>query len=95
MPGGRSLAPMTVSATDRQVLERWSRRSTSANALAMRARIVLGSAAAESNARIAARLQLTPLTVGKWRERYVAKGIDGLLDEPRPGAPRRVRRRGD
>ena len=90
MPRGRRLAPMTVPGSDRELLARWTRRQTSANALATRARIVLASAAGESNGSIAARLQLTPQTVGKWRARYVARGIDGLLDEPRPGAPRRV-----
>jgi transposase len=90
MPRGRSLAPLTLPEADRAQLERWTRRQTSANALAMRARIVLASAAGESNTQIAARLQLTPQTVGKWRGRYLAKGVDGLLDEPRPGAPRTV-----
>lgn len=90
MPKGRPLASLVVSETDREVLERWTRRQTSANALAMRARIVLASAAGESNSDIAARLRLTPQTVGKWRARFVAKGLDGLLDEPRPGAPRTI-----
>lgn len=90
MPKGRPLADLTVPDRDRELLERWTRRQTSANALAMRARIVLASAEGESNARIAARLRLTPQTVGKWRGRYVSRGIDGLLDEPRPGAPRTV-----
>jgi transposase len=57
----------------------------------MRARIVLASADGDPNDRIAARLRLTPQTVGKWRARYVAKGVDGLVDEPRSGAPRTVR----
>lgn len=90
MPRGRPLAPLTLSAADRELLERWIRRQTSANALAMRARIVLASAAGESNDNIATRLRLTPQTVSKWRGRYVRKGVDGLLDEPRPGAPRTV-----
>lgn len=81
---------MMLSATDRELLERWTRRQTTANALATRARIVLASATGESNERIAARLKLTPHTIGKWRGRYVARGIEGLLDEPRPGAPRSV-----
>lgn len=90
MSRGRPLAVLTVPEADRAVLERWTRRATSANALAMRARIVLACADGEANAAIATRLRLTPQTVGKWRSRYVAKGIDGLLDEPRPGAPRTV-----
>lgn len=90
MPRGRPLTPMMLSAVDRALLERWTRRQTTANALATRARIVLASATGESNERIAARLKLTPHTIGKWRGRYVARGIEGLLDEPRPGAPRSV-----
>src|SRR2546426_443894 len=90
VPRGRPLASITVRAADRALLERWTRRQKTANALATRARIVLASVDGESNQRIAARLQLTPQTVGKWRARYVADGIDGLLDEPRPGAPRTV-----
>jgi len=90
MPKGRPLAALTVADRDRELLERWTRRQTSANALATRARIVLASADGESNAQIAARLRLTPQTVGKWRGRYVSRGIDGLMDEPRPGAPRTV-----
>jgi transposase len=90
VPKGRPLAPLSLSEPDREVLERWTRRQTSANALAMRARIVLGSATGESNREIGVRLRVTPQTVGKWRARYVKTGIDGLLDEPRPGAPRTV-----
>jgi len=90
VPKGRPLAALRLAETDRETLERWTRRPKSANALAMRARIVLASSAGESNGRIATRLRLTPQTVGKWRARYIAKGVDGLLDEPRPGAPRTV-----
>lgn len=90
MPRGRSLTKLVLPAPDREVLERWTRRQTSANALATRARIVLAGATGESNLEIAGRLRLTPQTVGKWRARYVKRGIDGLLDEPRPGAPRTV-----
>lgn len=90
MSRGRPVAPLHVSDADREVLERWTRRATSANALAMRARIILAGAQGEANTRVAARLGLNDHTVGKWRARYVAKGIDGLLDEPRPGAPRTV-----
>ena len=90
MPKGRPLAPLLLSDSDRAVLERWTRRQTSANALAMRARIVLASAQGEANGEIATRLRLDAHTVGKWRTRFMATGIDGLLDEPRPGAPRTV-----
>ena len=74
----------------REELERWLRRSKTGQALALRARIVLASAEGESDMSVAARLGTTRETVGKWRRRFIEKGCDGLLDEPRPGAPRTV-----
>src|SRR5499427_2355797 len=61
-----------------------------AQALALRARIVLGCAAGLSNKAVAAHERVTPQTVGKWRRRFVERGLDGLLDEPRPGVPRKI-----
>jgi transposase len=87
---GRPLAPLNLPDSDRVVLERWARRQKSANSLAMRARIVLASARGRSNTEVAAQLGLSQPTVGKWRARYARQGVDGLLDEPRPGAPRTV-----
>ncbi len=66
-----------------------ARRNT-AQALALRARIVLGCAAGEQNKMVAARLRVAPMTVGKWRRRFVERRIDGLRDEPRTGAPRTI-----
>ena len=74
----------------REELECWLRRSKTGQALALRARIVLASAEGESDMGVAARLGTTRETVGKWRRRFIEKGCDGLLDEPRPGAPRTV-----
>jgi transposase len=81
---------VVVSPPERRTLERWARRPKTAQALALRARIVLGCAQGDFNSAIAARLSVTPQTVGKWRARFLAKRLDGLLDEPRPGAPRRI-----
>lgn len=75
---------------EREVLERWARRPTSAQALALRCRIVLAAADGEQSKDIAARLGCTRSTVGKWRGRFAEKGIDGLHDEPRPGKPRSI-----
>jgi len=81
---------VTLSEEEREQLERWSRRPKTAQALAQRARIVLRCAAGDSNDEIARQLKLTAQTVGKWRRRFVAKGVEGLLDEPRVGAPRKI-----
>jgi transposase len=68
----------------------WSRRPKTAQALAWRARIVLLCAAGLSNPEVAGRVRVTGATVGKWRQRFVLLRLDGLLDEPRPGTPRRL-----
>ena len=85
-----------LSEAQRQELERWVRRPKTAQALALRARIVLETAAGKSDMEVAGQLGTTRATVGKWRRRFLAAGCDGLLDEPRPGAPRTIwgRRRG-
>lgn len=90
MPRGRVLERMTVTEEQREELLRWTRRRTTAQALALRARIVLESATGAANGAVAERLGVTQQTVGKWRRRFVHRGMDGLLDEPRPGAPRRI-----
>src|SRR3954452_15509948 len=74
----------------RQALEAWTRRRTTAAALSQRARIVLACAGGQSNTEIAARLGVHRNTVGLWRRRFVELGLDGLLDEPRPGQPRKI-----
>ena len=78
--------------TDEQTreLRRWLRRRKTAQGLALRARIVLACAEGASDQAVADALGTTRMTVGKWRRRFVAQGCDGLLDEPRPGAPRSV-----
>ena len=87
---GRPLAPLSLEPEEREVLERWTRRRKTAQALALRARIVLGADEGLSNGEVAEALGITRATVGKWRSRFVERGVDGLLDEPRPGAPRTI-----
>jgi transposase len=87
---GRPKAPLTLPDQDRQALLRWSKRAKTANALAQRARIVLRCADEVPNSAVARELGITDQTVGKWRSRYVALGLAGLLDEERSGAPRQI-----
>jgi len=75
---------------ERETLERWARRPKTAQALAQRARIVLRCATGALNQAVARDVGVTRLTVGCWRQRFVTKRVDGLLDEPRPGAPRKI-----
>jgi transposase len=84
------LAPLVLTDEQRAVLEGWVRRRTSAQALALRARIVLLSAEGMANEAVARELRVTGQTVGKWRRRFLERGPAGLLDEPRAGAPRSV-----
>ncbi len=81
---------VTLSEEEREVLERWARRPTSAQALALRCRIVLAAADGEQSKEIAARLGCSTQTVGRWRGRFARRGLDGLHDEPRPGKPRQI-----
>jgi transposase len=83
-------AEVVLSEEEREVLERWARRPKSAQALALRCRIVLAAADGELSKEIAARLGCGTQTVGKWRGRFARRGLDGLHDEPRPGKPRSI-----
>jgi transposase len=91
MPRGRPhKGTLSVSGEDRQTLLRWTRRAKSSNALAQRARIVLRCADGVPSTVVAKELQVTDNTVSKWRARYIERGLAGLLDEPRSGAPRTI-----
>lgn len=90
MATGRPKQVLPLTDEQREALERWSRRPTTAQALALRARIILACAHGGSNTSLAEELGLNRSTVEKWRRRFLKLGLDGLLDEPRPGAPRKI-----
>jgi transposase len=88
--GGLRLAVLELTAAARAELESLASRRKTGQALALRSRIVLGCASGLQNKEVAAQLGVDPVTVSKWRRRFLADGVDGLRDEPRCGAPRTV-----
>jgi transposase len=90
MQRGRPTVKLVLTEDEREVLERYVRRGTTAQRLALRAQIVLLCAGGLQNQKVAKRLRVSAHTVGKWRGRFAECRLEGLLDEPRPGAPRSI-----
>jgi transposase len=83
--------PIELSAEERAQLQAWERRRSSAQALALRSRIVLAAAeGTANNTEIARDLGVAVSSVRRWRNRFAAHRLDGLTDEPRPGQPRKI-----
>ena len=90
MQTGRPKAALVLTLAERNELVSYRRRRKTSHGLATRAAIVLACAEGLDNKSVAKRLRLSKATVGKWRSRFVESRLDGLLDEPRPGAPRKI-----
>jgi len=91
MPGpGRPTVQIQLTAEERETLQRWARRHTSSQALALPCRIVLACAEGRTNLDVAAELGIHKVTVSKWRRRFAAERLEGLTDAPRPGAARTI-----
>ena len=84
---GRPKDELVLTEVERARLTRWSRRAKSTQVLALRSKIVLACADGLANKEIADRLRVSEGTVARWRRRFVAKRLEGLTDEPRPGRP--------
>src|SRR5579863_5357238 len=84
------LEPVVLSDDERRVLEGWARRRKTAQALALRSRIILACADGASVSVVAAELGISRTTAGKWRSRFLEARLEGLSDEKRPGRPRTI-----
>lgn len=89
MHKGPQLRELKLSTQENAQLLEWTRRHKTSQALALRARIVLACAQGHNNSEVARDCRVYRQTVGKWRSRFLERRLDGLLDEPRPGAPRK------
>lgn len=87
---GKTAVLIELSEAERAELESLSRARKTGQALAQRARIVLAAAEGLENKAICNEVGASANTVGKWRQRFAACRLDGLYDEPRPGAPRQI-----
>ena len=87
---GKPAVAIELSAAERRELESLARRRKTAQGLARRARIVLAAADGLENKAIVETVGADANTVGKWRRRFAERGLDGLYDEPRQGAPRQI-----
>ena len=91
MPRGRQLPPVVLTDEQREQLTALSESTSMPYGLVQRARIVLACAQGLTNSAVAKRLGVSPSAVGKWRRRFLQRGVQGLHDELRPGRPAHLR----
>ena len=87
---GRPKPILTLNDDELRKLKTWASRPKSTQRIALRAAIILACAEGLNNRDVATRLRVNTVTVGKWRQRFLENRLDGLVDEPRPGAPRSI-----
>jgi transposase len=90
MRTGRPKRPLILSDDEQDRLQSLAHRARSQSLLARRARVVLACAEGLDNQVVAKKLRCSKGMVGKWRGRFLKARLEGLYDEPRPGAPRKV-----
>ena len=90
MRTGRPKRPLNLTDEERDRLQSLAHRARSQSLLARRARVVLACAEGLDNQAVAKKLRCSKGMVGKWRSRFLRARLEGLYDEPRPGAPRQV-----
>ena len=90
MRRGPQLRELKLTAQENNQLVEWTRRHKTSQALTLRARIILACAQGVNNSEVAKRCRVIRQTVGKWRGRFLEQRLDGVLDETRPGAPRKL-----
>jgi transposase len=90
MRTGRPKQPLTLTPEEQERLESMTHRARTQPLLARRARVVLAAAEGLDNRAVAKKLRCSKGMVGKWRARFLAARLEGLYDEPRPGAPRKI-----
>ena len=90
MRTGRPKQPLILTEEERNRLQSMAHRARSQPLLARRARVVLACGDGLDNQGVARKLRVSLGMVGKWRARFLKARLEGLYDEPRPGAPRKV-----
>ena len=90
MQGSSRLRPIVFTEEELRQLREWAQARRTNPSLALRARIVIACGREAANTVVAQRLKISAQTVGKWRTRFIARRLPGLMDEPRSGAPRSI-----